>query len=124
MQTNLKNIAIFGFGKEGVAAANYLGTGNNISVFDDKPKNLMEPMLFKMLQTKNVKFYFGKDILVNEKFDLVVRSPGVRPDHPKIVGLKEKGAKVTSTTNIFFENATLESKAESGTTINERLLPK
>lgn len=98
--TKSQKIAIFGLGEEGVSAANYFAKTANILIYDDKNKEQIDKTFFKKLQA-DVSFYFQKDI--NEKVDIVIRSPGVRPDHPKIVKLLKKGAKLTSTTKIFFD---------------------
>ena len=99
-----KNIAIFGFGSEGVSAANFLGRSNRISIFDDKDKESIDQSAFKKLKIKNAKFYFSGKRPKDEKFKMCIRSPGVRPHHPNIEFYKKKGAKLTSPTNIFFEN--------------------
>ncbi len=99
-----KNIAIFGFGSEGTSAANFLGRNNRISIFDDKDQESIDKSVFNKLKVKNVKFYFHGKKPKDEKFELCIRSPGVRPHHPNIEFYKKKGAKLTSPTNIFFEN--------------------
>jgi len=99
-----KNIAIFGFGSEGVSAVNFLGKNNRVSIFDDKDQESIDKSTFKKLKVKNVKFYFSGKKPEDEKFEMCIRSPGVRPNHPNIEFYKKKGTKLTSPTNIFFEN--------------------
>ena len=41
-----KRIAIYGFGKEGVSAANFLGQNNDVSIIDDKTKKEIDPIFF------------------------------------------------------------------------------
>lgn len=98
-----KNILVFGFGQEAISAANFLGKSNTISIFDDKERNYFNKVHFGKLKVKGVSFFF-ENLPKNLHFDLVIRSPGVRPDHPEIKNQVKKGAKVTSPTNIFFEN--------------------
>lgn len=98
-----KKIAILGFGLEGVSCANYLGAENQVLIFDQKSKNEIEAELWKKLKAKDVAFFLKNQIPKNLKVDLVVRSPGVRPDSPQIKQLALSGAKVTSPTNIFFD---------------------
>jgi len=94
-----KTIAIIGFGKEGVCAANYF-KGAKVIIYDDKRKQEIDPFLFKKLKTQVI-FYLNRPI--DKKVDLIIRSPGVKPDHPQIVGLLQKGATQTTPTEIFFE---------------------
>jgi|SRR3989344_2839950 len=99
-----KNIAIFGFGKEGLAVANFLGGRNHIFIFDDKEKADIDGTLFDKLIIPRPHLYFGGQKPKENSFDLLVRSPGFRPDHPSIIFFTNKGGKLTSPTNIFFEN--------------------
>lgn len=98
-----KKIAIIGFGKEGVSTVNYLDDDNQITVYDDKPKNQIDPAFFKKLNVSNVSFYFAGKSPSDLKFDYIIRSPGVRPDHPLIKTLIDNGAILTSATKIFFD---------------------
>ena len=70
-----KKIAIFGFGKEGLSAANYFGNNNHISIIDDKLQSEIDQEIFEKLKSKNVSFSFGKNFPKDEKFDLLIRSP-------------------------------------------------
>lgn len=101
---NRKNICIFGFGKEGISAANYFGDNAHISIIDDKSQDEIPKENFKKLKTKDARFYYGENYPKEQKFDLLVRSPGFRPDHPKITHFTNQGFLLTSPTNIFFEN--------------------
>ncbi|OGE11146.1 UDP-N-acetylmuramoylalanine--D-glutamate ligase [Candidatus Curtissbacteria bacterium RIFCSPLOWO2_01_FULL_42_26] len=94
-----ETVAIIGFGQEGVCAANYF-RGARILIYDDKPRQDIDPLLFKKLKTQ-VTFYFKKAI--DTKVDLIIRSPGVKPDHPQIESLLHEGAKQTTPTKIFFQ---------------------
>lgn len=98
-----KKIVIIGLGKEGVSAANYLGIDNQITVYDDKPKSQIDPVFLKKLKTPNIKFYF-QELPASINVDYVVRSPGVKPDHPYIKNLIADGAVLTSATKIFFND--------------------
>lgn len=97
-----KKIAVIGFGKEGVSAANFLGVGNQIIIYDDKPRSAIDPTLFKKIKIKNVDFYFN-GLLPSLGFDYVIRSPGVRLDHLLIQKLTLQGSILTSPTKIFFD---------------------
>jgi len=98
-----KKIAIYGLGKEGVSAANFLGQDNEVVIIDDKAKKEIDPVLFSNLKVKNVKFCFDSNYPKDIEFDLIVRSPGVRADHPFIKKMLANGATLTSPTKIFFD---------------------
>ncbi len=98
-----RKIAIVGFGKEGLSAANFLAQDNLITVFDDRQKREIDPTLFKSVRAKHVNFCLGTNLPKDLKFDLVVRSPGVRPDHLLIKKLIKNGATLTSQIKIFFD---------------------
>lgn len=78
-----KMIAVLGGGIEGQSAQKYIEShGGHVTVLDEK----IEPF---------------PDLT---HFDLIVRSPGVAPSHPRIVEALEKGKTVTSSVNVFLEN--------------------
>lgn len=108
-----RKIAIFGFAKEGLAAANYLGTANKIAIFDDAQS--IKQGFLKDLKIKNADIFVGGKFLGDINFDYVIRSPGIRPDHPNIIKLIKKGAVLTSTTKIFFDEAPCEIIGVTGT---------
>jgi len=95
-----KSIAIFGLGQEGISSLTYLSPKNQVSIIDDKKAQDLDPKYIEMTKYLNAKIYNSNDELPN--FDLIVRSPGVRPDHKTILKLKALGSKLTSSTNIFF----------------------
>src|SRR3989344_5115705 len=98
-----KKIIIIGFGKEGVAAANFLGKNNQISIFDDNARSEIDPYFFKCLKIKHVNWYLGNETFNNPSLDYLVRSPGVKLDHPIICKLTRQGVTLTSPTKIFFD---------------------
>lgn len=97
-----KKIAIFGFGQEGSSALNYLLAKNEVSIIDDREARDLDSQYTQITKKHNVKIYNSNEPNL-PSFDIVVRSPGVRPDHKTIKKLKVTGATVTSPTNIFFQ---------------------
>jgi UDP-N-acetylmuramoylalanine--D-glutamate ligase len=91
-------IGIFGGGVEGVALAEYLlkKKFKQITLFDEK--ETLETATPEKIKTVLGLGAFDKI----ENIDLIFRSPGVHPDKCKTA--LEKGVKVTSTTQYFFEN--------------------
>ncbi|MDP2669189.1 MAG: UDP-N-acetylmuramoyl-L-alanine--D-glutamate ligase [bacterium] len=87
------HIAILGYGVEGKSAEKFLKS----SLGCRTPKCRIE--------IRDIKKQ-GKDYLKNlEKFDMVVRSPGIPFLRSEIQKAKKKGVEITSTTKLFFENA-------------------
>ena len=86
-------IAILGYGVEGKSAEKFLNSSLGCRTTKCR------------IEIRDVKKQ-GKDYLKNlEKFDMVVRSPGIPYLLPEIQRAKKKGVKITSTTKLFFENA-------------------
>lgn len=109
----MKYIAILGFGVEGKDAAQYfLSRGAEITVFDKKEKNEIDTSGFDEIKWKLGGNYLSDGL---EGFDLIVRSPGVRPDLAQIIEAVDKGSKLTSTTKIFFDDCIKPIIAVTGT---------
>lgn len=99
-------VAILGFGVEGKDAAKYfLGKHADITVFDKKQK---EELNFSGFETYPITWVLGDNYLAEgfPNFDVIVRSPGIRPDIPEILASVKNGAKLTSSTKIFFGECT------------------
>ena len=85
-------IAILGYGIEGKSAERFF-------------RKLGNPVSKLKIEILDVKLQ-GKNYLKNlEKFDLIVRSPGVPYLLPEIQKAKKAGVEITSATKLFFENA-------------------
>jgi UDP-N-acetylmuramoylalanine--D-glutamate ligase len=86
-------IAIIGYGSEGRAAYDYWRDGNDITICDQK--TLVET-------PAEVTTQLGENYLSNlNSFDLIVRSPFVRPDALVTAGSVDVIPKITSNTNEF-----------------------
>ncbi|MBI4157736.1 UDP-N-acetylmuramoyl-L-alanine--D-glutamate ligase, partial [Candidatus Woesebacteria bacterium] len=108
-------VAILGFGVEGKDAARYfLGQKSIITVFDKKEE---KELLDGKWKNTPITFKTGEDYLKNgiRGFDLVVRSPGFYRFMAEIVDAGRKGAKITSNTNLFFEESEANIIAVTGT---------
>lgn len=99
-------VAILGFGVEGQDAARYfLGQkSKKIAVFDKNSKDVLPAEGY---EKDGVEFICGPDYLKDgiKDFDLVVRSPGFYRYSPEILEAEEKGAKIASNTQLFFEES-------------------
>lgn len=97
-----KNIAIYGLGKEGLAAAAYLVLKNKVTVIDDKQEKDVDQEVIAKLKGLGAGIFFRGELPKSKNFDFIVRSPGVRPDNQNLTKLVESGAKLTTSTEIFF----------------------
>ena len=93
-----KKILILGMGKEGKNTLSFLRKN-----FPEKVLGVADQKDVKC-QMSNVKIYFGKDYLkAIDDYDIIIKSPGISIHLPEIEKAnKEK--KLTSQTDIFFEN--------------------
>lgn len=94
--------AVIGLGIEGKDTLKFLlGEGARVTVFDKKEKDELDTSEVSSL---GFDFVGGPNYLDKLKdFDVIVRSPGVRPDLPELVAAVKNGANLTSAINIFFE---------------------
>lgn len=104
MEFRNKKVAIIGLGIEGRDALKFLvGKDADVTVFDKKSKDELDTSDVSSLSFEII---CGEDYLKRlSGFDLIVRSPGVRPDLPEFIDAVNSGAILTSAINIFFELA-------------------
>lgn len=98
-----QKIVVYGLGIEGLSAVKYLSKNNEVTVLDDRDIRKIDTKFTSEAKKYTTKIFLGKYNNL-QKFDLVIRSPGVRPDHPVVKKLILAGATLTSATNIFFHD--------------------
>lgn len=110
MLENYKNkkVAILGLGVEGIATAEFLLKHQiSFSVLDMKSEQELQeiyPEVVARLQKQHVLFIGGAGYLLHlEKFDIIVRSPGISILTPELSAAKQKGIEITSHTKLFFD---------------------
>jgi UDP-N-acetylmuramoylalanine--D-glutamate ligase len=97
-------IAILGFGREGKSLLKFLRKSpiyknSEIAICDRDPK-----LRIHLNASKNIQIIASKNYLKNlSDFDVVFRSPGVPYNLPEIQRAIKKGVKVSSATQLFFE---------------------
>ncbi|MCD5380882.1 hypothetical protein LR004_03045 [Candidatus Gracilibacteria bacterium] len=93
-----KKIAILGFGKEGKSTLDFLLRigSKDITVLDKNFINLDEDLYPNVLEISG-EFYLDN----LESFDVIIKSPGISPYHPKIQPYTNK---LSSQAEIFFSN--------------------
>lgn len=104
-----KKILILGFGKEGkdslyffrkIFPQKLLGIGDRAEFenFDKKTQKLIK-------KDKNIRLDLGKNYLKSlNKYDIIIKSPGIPFFLPEIINAQKKGTVITSQTKIFLEN--------------------
>ena len=99
-----KNIAVVGLGRSNLPLIQFLlKYSTSITGFDKATEDKLSDILPSLSQ-KGVKFSLGEQYLEKiEDFDLIFRTPGMRPDHPAFLKAIKKGAQITSEMEIFFD---------------------
>ena len=93
-----KYVAIMGMGVSNTPLIKYLmDLDANITVFDKKTEDELGKSLIEEYLLQGVQFSLGEDYLNNlHGYDVIFRSPGIRPDIPPIQKEIDRGAMLTS----------------------------
>ena len=105
--TSLKNkkIAVLGLGVSNRPLVRLLlEFGCHVTGCDRTPREKLDAEVLE-LETMGCRLSVGEGYLDNMEADILFRTPGMHPGNPAIVALAEKGAKVTSEMEVFFEVA-------------------
>ena len=100
-----KKVAILGTGVEGISSARYLKSqGALVTLLDQKNQDQLPNEVVAQAQNLKVDVFWGPGYLKTlNKFDLIIRTPGIRPDLPELLEAKRRGLEVSSNTKIFFD---------------------
>jgi UDP-N-acetylmuramoylalanine--D-glutamate ligase len=93
-----QKIMILGYGREGQAAAEYFHSihpSKTLTLADQKPIKKSGP---------DIVISGPKYLASLSDFDLIIKSPGIPGDLPEIITAQKNGSKITTNTNIFFQN--------------------
>src|SRR3989344_3230801 len=102
LQPAQKKVGVLGFGIEGRAATDFLlAEGATVVVYDEK--EIASEMRQRYSQ-QSVVFVIGP-IGDFSDLDVIIRSPGIRPDIPALQSARQQGIMITSATQIFLERA-------------------
>ncbi|OGY92302.1 MAG: UDP-N-acetylmuramoylalanine--D-glutamate ligase [Candidatus Komeilibacteria bacterium RIFCSPLOWO2_01_FULL_53_11] len=100
-----KKIAILGFGVESQETVEFmLKHGAAITVFDEKAESAFDVSQLRHLREQGVAFNFGEFPSLTT-FDIIVRSPGVKPGIQVLHEAGDIGITITTATSIFFREA-------------------
>ena len=97
-----KKVAVMGIGISNIPLIKYLvNFGVDVTAFDKSTEEKLADA-FNELKGLPVKYSIGPDYLSELKgFDLIFRTPGMRPDLPELVQAVENGAELTSEMEVF-----------------------
>jgi UDP-N-acetylmuramoylalanine--D-glutamate ligase len=100
-----KKIAVLGLGVEGISSLKFFSRhGAELSIRDKKDEKDINQEVLKEAKQLTSELTFGPTYLQNLlTFDIIVRSPSIRPDQPELLEAVHNGAKVTSNTKTFFD---------------------
>lgn len=100
-----KNIAVLGLGISNIPLIDYFYKHNAIvTFFDKREENEIEKNIIKKIKECGMKLSLGEKYLDNLKgFDIIFRSPSMRPDTPEVVKELERGAILTSEIELVIE---------------------
>ena len=100
-----KLIGVIGTGLEGISSARFLkSVGAYVTLLDQKTEKELDPEIVLQAKALEIPIIWKEDFLKEiNRFEIIVRTPGIRPDVPELLAAKEKGVQVTSNTKIFFD---------------------
>ena len=76
--------------------------GCRVTGCDKTPREKMDAEVLE-LEAQGCGLRLGDTYLDDLRADLVFRTPGMHPNHPALVKLRESGAEITSEMEVFFE---------------------
>ena len=100
-----KLVAVMGMGISNTPLIRYLmDLDANITVFDKKSEDELDRSLIEEYELQGVKFSLGENYLDNlQGYDIIFRTPGMRPDIPAIEKEVQRGATLTSEIEMLIE---------------------
>ncbi len=98
-----KRIAVFGLGVSNRPLVRLLlGYGCDVTGCDRTEREKLDAEVLE-LERLGCKLSLGEHYLDDLQADLVFRTPGMHPENPALVALRQSGAEVTSEMEVFFE---------------------
>jgi UDP-N-acetylmuramoylalanine--D-glutamate ligase len=95
---------VIGLAREGVDLSRFLAShGASVLVTDQKPADQLQEATAQLEATK-VRFHLGGHSLADlDSVDVVYASPGVPPEHTLLQAARERGIRLSSLVELFFE---------------------
>lgn len=96
-----EKILIMGLGVSGKSAAKVMAKkGFDVYAYDDNINKLSK--VPEELEGVDIKYLFYSHEVYNENFSLAMKSPGINPQNPLVIGLKQNGTKIISDLEMGF----------------------
>ena len=97
-----KDIAVLGLGVSNQPLVRLLlENGCKVTGCDKTPREKLDAAVLE-LEEMGCRLKTGQEYLCDLSADIVFRTPGLHPNHPALVGLRQAGAKITSEMDVFF----------------------
>ena len=98
-----KRIAVLGIGVSNTPLIRLLrGHGVAVTACDKKERTALGKTA-EELEAMGADLKLGSDYLKDIDADVIFRTPGMRPDLPELLAAKERGSRITSEMQVFFE---------------------
>ena len=98
-----KSIAVLGLGVSNRPLVRLLlEFGCQVTGCDKTPRDKLDEEVLE-LEKLGCKLHVGPDYLEGVQAEILFRTPGMHPNNPAIEALRQRGAKVTSEMEVFFE---------------------
>lgn len=100
-----KKVAVLGIGVSNVPLIDYLFKHNSrVTLFDKKTEDKIDKDVINKIKNYGMELSLGEDYLKKlTGFDIIFRSPSMRPDTPEIVSELQRGAILTSEIELVIE---------------------
>ena len=109
-----KKIAVLGIGVSNQPLIRLLlAHGLHVTACDKTPREQLDPAVLELEQAGAV-LHTGADYLDHLTADVVFRTPGMHPENPALVKLREQGSVITSEMEAFFSVCPCEIFAVTG----------
>ncbi len=98
-----KKVGVFGIGISNTPLIHMLKDAGAIVYAGDKRTREALKDTADALEKKGVKLVLDTEFPENMQGEIIFRTPGIRPDIPKLTELKNAGSRITSEMEVFFE---------------------
>ncbi len=100
-----RRVALLGIGVSNISLIDYLHKHNaEVTLFDKREEDKIDKTIIEKVKDYGMKLSLGNDYLERLKhFEIIFRSPSIRPDIPEIISELEKGAILTSEIELVVE---------------------